>query len=958
MATQTRVGWRAYTPSSVSTLLTSLYGVWNGDTLGTSLDTSVYNAWNMEFSGSTLANSLDSGAYLALNGDLISSTVADDAIGSSNATLINGATTGTGNISTALIFDGVNDYAELPANTMDSVTSEFTMSMWINTPNFGNGRGSFMFSEQTRTTNNNVSNEYDRGISLMINAGNSIIFSSNNNTDFTITATNLSTSGVAANTWFLLTVSYKQGVGAYIYINGKLNASTTTANALTRTSTTIARLGMSYSYTNGSTVKTGYYGGKIEGFTVWNRKLTDTEINTLYNSSVGITYPFSNKTLYGPYDLVNSIHGTTNGYLPVTTGISNKALSFPLSNSYYAALPDNSLNSLISGDFSVSFWVNHTQSGVNTSVPFCYMSNPSTNVYNGFEIILSGAVPQFKIYPNAALASVVQLNSATSISANNWHHIVVTRKSGTRSIIYVNGVQTSSNTSTSNPTVSGTFLATIGKERYAAVSQYSFANGTKMDGITTWTKELTADEVTQLYNIGGGIQYPFTTQTIKTPYSVYNGDNLVDPIGAKNATINGGVTYTTGKIGNAYTFNGTNASLSLPVGAMSFQGTSFSFSMWLKFNGTPTNYATILSNCLMGTYKGFIFGNNGGNLYFQLGNGTSTWIQLVGPSVSNFTNTWGHVTVVWEQGVGGKMYMNGVLVSSVTNTTTPDFSTITANPVVGVGNGGSGWPYLNGSIDGLTFWNSALRLPEISTLYNDGNGMEYPYSSSIVAKLPSASDVYGTNNGTLMNGCTFTTGKIGKAFTFDGVNDSIRLPAGSMNFTDDFSISAWVSLPGFYVGGSDIEIIWNTSVNGWFSNPKGFSLSLIGNVVYFSLFNGTSTYNQLSWNDGTGGTLKANSGWIHIVATRKKSTASKIYVNGVLKASNTNVNDAVYIPTYQVPSIGNMYSLSSTGTVVNNDTWAINGTKIDGLSTWTKELSATEVTELYNSGNGKQYPNF
>ena len=46
-----RVGWRPYSAPSTASLLTSLYGVWNGDALGTSLDTSVYNSWNMELSG-------------------------------------------------------------------------------------------------------------------------------------------------------------------------------------------------------------------------------------------------------------------------------------------------------------------------------------------------------------------------------------------------------------------------------------------------------------------------------------------------------------------------------------------------------------------------------------------------------------------------------------------------------------------------------------------------------------------------------------------------------------------------------------------------------------------------------------------------------------------------------------------------------------------------------------------
>ena len=33
------------------------------------------------------------------------------------------------------------------------------------------------------------------------------------------------------------------------------------------------------------------------------------------------------------------------------------------------------------------------------------------------------------------------------------------------------------------------------------------------------------------------------------------------------------------------------------------------------------------------------------------------------------------------------------------------------------------------------------------------------------------------------------------------------------------------------------------------------------------------------------------------------------------------------------------------------------GTNLDELNVWAKELTSSEVTELYNSGNGKQYPN-
>lgn len=240
---------------------------------------------------------------------------------------------------------------------------------------------------------------------------------------------------------------------------------------------------------------------------------------------------------------------------------------------------------------------------------------------------------------------------------------------------------------------------------------------------------------------------------------------------------------------------------------------------------------------------------------------------------------------------------------------------------------------------------SSMLKSVISTL---GTGLYAVYKGE-----SNANDSLGTYNGTQVGGLTYTAGNSGNAFTFNGVNSAIRLPVNSMNFTNDFSISTWVNIPSGYTG--SIIILWN--VNGeWFNNPKGFRLSIYSTDVYFTLYNGTNTYNSLIWSDGGQTIIKPNSGWVHIAAVRKKSTSSKIYVNGVLKASNTNVNDAVYSSTYQTPNIGNIYMLNSSGTVTNNDTWSFNGSKIDELNTWNKELTSTEVTDLYNAGTGKFYP--
>jgi len=78
-------------------------------------------------------------------------------------------------------------------------------------------------------------------------------------------------------------------------------------------------------------------------------------------------------------------------------------------------------------------------------------------------------------------------------------------------------------------------------------------------------------------------------------------------------------------------------------------------------------------------------------------------------------------------------------------------------------------------------WNGDTTTNELGTqIYGAWNGDN------------SANDSVGTNHGSLMNGCTFSIGKIGQAFTFDGINDYVSLPNNSLNFTGDFSIGLWV----------------------------------------------------------------------------------------------------------------------------------------------------------------------
>jgi hypothetical protein len=68
-----------------------------------------------------------------------------------------------------------------------------------------------------------------------------------------------------------------------------------------------------------------------------------------------------------------------------------------------------------------------------------------------------------------------------------------------------------------------------------------------------------------------------------------------------------------------------------------------------------------------------------------------------------------------------------------------------------------------------------------------------------------------------------------------------------------------------------------------------------------------------------------------------------IYRNGVLRGSFTSQTLANNSTNFHIAGTGGVFANNLTGS-------------IDEVGIWSRALSSTEVTALYNSGNGFQYP--
>src|SRR5439155_2328623 len=126
------------------------------------------------------------------------------------------------------------------------------------------------------------------------------------------------------------------------------------------------------------------------------------------------------------------------------------------------------------------------------------------------------------------------------------------------------------------------------------------------------------------------------------------------------------------------------------------------------------------------------------------------------------------------------------------------------------------------------------------------------------------------NNGTLQNGVTFATGKVGQAFSFDGANDFVQAPDNALWAfgTNNFTVDLWAnfdvvkggsvgSLPNVFVGHDN----GGGTTNKWvfFLGGGGLNFHINGPVVG-SVFLGPVPFSPVTGQ------------WYHFAVTRSGNT--------------------------------------------------------------------------------------
>jgi len=190
-----------------------------------------------------------------------------------------------------------------------------------------------------------------------------------------------------------------------------------------------------------------------------------------------------------------------------------------------------------------------------------------------------------------------------------------------------------------------------------------------------------------------------------------------------------------------------------------------------------------------------------------------------------------------------------------------------------------------------------------------------------------ANDVLGANNGVLHNGATFSGGRVGQAFSFDGVDDFVSI---NRPIQDDFTIEFWLNTTQvlgsdggqWYAGQGlvDGEVI---------SVTNDFGVTLLNGKVLFGVGNPDTTIRSGFVADGN---------WHHIAATRLRSLGDmKLYVDGVQVAVGTAGTQSLTAPsqlTFGIQVDGHPFQ-----------------GKLDEVTIYNRPLSQMEIKAIFNAGS-------
>jgi hypothetical protein len=335
----------------------------------------------------------------------------------------------------------------------------------------------------------------------------------------------------------------------------------------------------------------------------------------------------------------------------------------------------------------------------------------------------SSTITKFKVTKYAAGGDLF-VGSVPQVP-NVWHQVVLVYSSATGTKIYVDGVLSETNASKGNLNDSSSQTITIG-------TLESLYHKGEISVIRWYNSVLSDADVLQNYTATGA-RYAVQPAGVSNLVLYYDPTIPSNSINTSSTFLyNLGTTNLTATLFNTpwtnpyLTYNGTSSYTSTADNAILEPGTgSFTFEAWVyhsSISGTGSCIASKTDNG--GLASNWSYGlrtNSGGDVYFEVGNGTTS---RTSPSFTAEINTWYQVVGVWTN-AGTKsiaLYKNGELVGSNSHT----FDSVknsTRALYLGSYNGGEYSQWHAGRIGVVRQYNKALSGAEVLQNYNNDRGL-------------------------------------------------------------------------------------------------------------------------------------------------------------------------------------------------------------------------------------------
>ena len=775
----------------------------------------------------------------------------------------------TGKVGGALQFDGSDDFVNLGATPLSSVTAG-TISFWMKPDNFtadgGNWQEDGVFCKGAVYAaivlpvvggNNKIRYFYNDGVVRQ--------FDSNFN--------------FSTGEWYHIAYTWDSG-GTELYIDGSVDAT----SALTFTN--MASAGLTEDFIIGRNLTIAehasllYYDGLIDEVRIYNRALSAEEVRYHYNRGGPVahwTFDEGNGTT--TYDMTDN---DNDGYFGSTTtsptwvaGKYGTALSFDGTDDY-VSIP---IISGLSTTQTIEMWFKSASfsSGMNQ-----YLMQEGTDVY---------AIQIYDGNNNNGLPTITFNNQLGTPAyelpiANTWYHLVAIWNGNGTGSVYINSVLVLSFTGT-NPTPS-----TITMGQYAGGS-YNF-NGL-IDDVRIYNYARTPDEIALDYNAGFAARFGPQSSCEEDPGSCMD----YGLVGYWNLEEGGGTyAYDNSDYSNAGTLGGYAGATSSdpkwttgikPLSGGTSGGSALQFDgkddyvdagndSSLDLTGEITIEAWVKLSGDTGTYQNAVRKEDA-YLLFDV-DVSYGWVsiyikQATGWKETRFTQTpswfqdsWHHVVGTFD-GTYLKAYIDGQFDKQESH----PGAIVTSVYELGIGCKGGVWEHcFDGLIDDVRIYNRALSAEEIRYHYNRGGPVaHWRFDEGNGTTTYDSSN--NSNDGQFMTAAsspTWTTGKYGTALSFDGTDDYVSLVPNTSLEPSQFSIEAWVKGKG----NGQIYVYYP---KGAHADGRGVTISPTS--ISFGDADGSWAYvSRVSSHD--------SNTWTYITAVYDGSVM-KLYVNGIFDNSAT-----------------------------------------------------------------------